>query len=71
MNLVIQQHKDLQQAVEAKQLYAELELNPAHWAKWSQRNIVNNEFAVDVLDYEGFTQWVNGNSTKTRNVLLN
>ena len=30
MNLVIQQHKDLQQAVEAKQLYAELGLNPAH-----------------------------------------
>ena len=71
MNLVIQQHKDLQQAIEAKQLYAELGLNPAHWDKWSQRNIVNNEFAVDVLDYEGFTQWVNGNSTKTRNVLLN
>lgn len=55
MNLVIQQHKDLQQAVEAKQLYAELGLNSAHWAKWSQRNIVNNEFAVDGLDYEGFT----------------
>lgn len=64
MNLVIQQHKDLQQAVEAKQLYAELGLNSAHWAKWSQRNIVNNEFAVDGLDYEGFTQWVNGNSTQ-------
>ena len=64
MNLVIQQHKDLQQAVEAKQLYAELGLNSAHWAKWSQRNILNNEFAVDGLDYEGFTQWVNGNLTQ-------
>lgn len=64
MNLVIQQHKDLQQAVEAKQLYAELGLNSAHWAKWSQRNIVNNEFAVDGLDYEGFTHWVNGNLTQ-------
>ena len=64
MNLVIQQHHDLQHAVDAKQLYAELGLNSAHWAKWSQRNILNNEFAVDGLDYEGFTQWVNGNSTQ-------
>ena len=33
MNLVIQQHKDLQQAVEAKQLYAELGLDKSNWAK--------------------------------------
>ena len=30
----------------------------------SQRNILNNEFAVDGLDYEGFTHWVSGNLTQ-------
>lgn len=63
MNLVIQQHKDLQQAVEAKQLYAELGLDKSNWAKWSQRNITNNEFAVEYADYVGFVQITNGNQT--------
>ena len=64
MNLVIQQHKDLQQAVEAKQLYAELGLDKSNWAKWSQRNITNNEFALEYADYVGFVQTTNGNSTQ-------
>ena len=64
MNLVIQQHKDLQQAVEAKQLYTELGLDKSNWAKWSQRNITNNEFALEYADYVGFVQTTNGNSTQ-------
>ena len=64
MNLVIQQHKDLQQAVEAKQLYTELGLDKSNWAKWSQRNITNNEFALEYADYVGFVQMTNGNSTQ-------
>ena len=64
MNLVIQQHKDLQQAVDAKQLYTELGLDKSNWAKWSQRNITNNEFALEYADYVGFVQTTNGNSTQ-------
>lgn len=69
MNLpIIQENKDLQQAVEAKELYQSLGLNSAHWAKWHSRNIDNNPFAVEGEDYQGFTQWVSGN--KTKNYLL-
>lgn len=64
MNLVIQQHHDLQHAVDAKQLYAELGLDKSNWAKWSQRNITNNEFALEYADYVGFVQTTNGNSTQ-------
>ena len=64
MNLVIQQHHDLQHAVEAKQLYTELGLDKSNWAKWSQRNITNNEFALEYADYVGFVQTTNGNSTQ-------
>lgn len=69
MNLpTIQENKDLQQAVDAKELYQSLGLNSAHWAKWHSRNIDNNPFAVEGEDYQGFTQWVSGN--KTKNYLL-
>lgn len=64
MNLVIQQHHDLQHAVDAKQLYTELGLDKSNWAKWSQRNITNNEFALEYADYVGFVQTTNGNSTQ-------
>lgn len=69
MNLpTIQENKDLQQAVDAKELYQSLGLNSAHWAKWHSRNIDNNPFAVEGEDYQGFTHWVSGN--KTKNYLL-
>ena len=64
MNLVIQQHHDLQHAVDAKQLYTELGLDKSNWAKWSQRNITNNEFALEYADYVGFVQTTNGNLTQ-------
>ena len=64
----LQQHKELKHAVDAKELYRSLGLNTAHWAKWHARNIDSNEFAIKGTDYQGFTQWVNGN--KTQNYLL-
>ncbi|WP_420229059.1 phage antirepressor KilAC domain-containing protein [Psychrobacter sp. ER1] len=64
----IQENNDLQQAVDAKELYQSLGLNTAHWAKWHARNIDENPFATRGLDYQTFTQWVRGN--ETRNYLL-
>lgn len=64
----IQENQDLQQAVDAKELYQSLGLNTAHWAKWHARNIDENPFATQGLDYQTFTQWVRGN--KTNNYLL-
>lgn len=39
----------------ASNLYAFLELHPAHFADWSRRNIKNNKFAVENEDYIVFT----------------
>lgn len=57
--LNIQEHKDLVQAVEAKELYQKLGLNPAHWAEWSKLNIINNPFALEGTDYGVYTASVN------------
>lgn len=48
---VIQEHKDLIQAVDAKELYQALGLDPTNWAGWSKNNIVNNPFALEGTDY--------------------
>lgn len=47
----IQENNDLQQAVDAKQLYQALGLHPAKWSEWSKNNIVNNPFALEGTDY--------------------
>lgn len=39
----------------AKKLYAFLQLNPAHYARWCKTNIMNNEFAEESIDYWAFT----------------
>ena len=38
--------------VSAKTLYEFLGLDPTTWAKWYKRNILNNEFAFEHVDYE-------------------
>lgn len=39
----------------AKKLYDFLELNPAHFARWCRRNITENEFAEESVDFWAFT----------------
>ena len=56
----IQENNDLQQAVDAKELYIKLGLNPAHWSRWHAMNIEQNPFAVIGLDFVAFTMMVNG-----------
>ncbi len=42
----------------ARKLYAFLELNPAHYARWFKSNITDNEFAEENIDFMPFT--ING-----------
>lgn len=56
----IQENQDLQQAVDAKELYVKLGLNPAHWSRWHGMNIEQNPFAASGLDFIAFTMMVNG-----------
>lgn len=56
----IQNHDDLKQAVDAKELYKALGLNITNWSKWSERNIESNPFAIQGLDYEALVIMTNG-----------
>ena len=56
---IIQQNTDLQQAVDARELYLALDLNIAHWARWSKQNIQDNHFALEGTDYGVYTSMVN------------
>ena len=59
----IRKTDDGRNVVSAKELYGALGLSKSHWAKWHVKNIRNNEFAIEGIDYEGFTQEVNGNTS--------
>lgn len=49
--------------VSAKELYLGLGLNKSNWAKWFNKNIINNEFFLEHKDWEGFVFSTNGNET--------
>lgn len=65
---IIQQHDDLIQAVDAKELYQKLGLHNANWKRWHISNIKENPFATEGVDYQGFIIMMSGN--ETRNYLL-
>ena len=46
-----------------RKLYGQIGLNKAHWLRWYNKNIINNEFFVENVDWKGFTLMVNGNRT--------
>lgn len=52
------------QAVSARELYDFLGYTKAHWAKWYRKNIEENEFSLEGVDYQTLTLSVNGNETK-------
>lgn len=52
------------QAVSARELYEFLGYNKAVWARWYQKNILENEFAFENIDYQTFNITLNGNETK-------
>ena len=65
---IIQQHSDLIQAVDAKELYEKLGLHAANWKRWHVSNIKANPFAAEGVDYQGFIMMMSGN--ETQNYLL-
>lgn len=56
---IIQANKNLQQAVDAKQLYEALGLNMTHWSRWSIANIAKNPFALEGTDYGVYASMAN------------
>lgn len=47
---------DTQGMTTAKRLYAFLEYDPSHYAKWFRKNILENNFAEENVDYWVFAQ---------------
>lgn len=64
----IQENNDLQQAVDAKELYQSLGLDVTHWSRWHTKNIAENPFATQGVDFVGFAIMASGN--QTQNYLL-
>lgn len=52
------------QAVSARELYNKLTVGDmSHYSRWAKKNIIDNEFADENVDYIGFATMVNGNKT--------
>jgi phage antirepressor protein len=51
-------------AVSARELYEFLGYNKAVWSRWYQKNILENEFAFENIDYQTLNIMLNGNETK-------
>ena len=60
----VTQNKQGQQIVSAKDLYLGLGLEKSHWKRWSEKNIVENEYFQENIDWVGFTMMANGNETQ-------
>lgn len=52
-----------QKVSSVKKLYDTLGLEKAHWSRWTKKNIYENEFFLENIDWWGFTIEVNGNET--------
>lgn len=52
------------QAVSARELYEFLGYDKSQWARWYQKNIIDNGFAIEDIDYQTFDIVSNGNPTK-------
>lgn len=55
--------KEGKQLVSARELYLGLELGKGDWSRWYPRNIINNEFFKENIDWTGFGVMLNGNET--------
>lgn len=52
------------QVVSARELYEFLGFNITHWKRWYKKNILDNTFAIENQDWEGFAIMANGNETQ-------
>ena len=60
----IQEIKDGSKAVLASDLYSYLGYDKSQWKRWYQKNIINNSFAIEYKDWQGFDTVSNGNKSK-------
>lgn len=63
-NYLIKTNNSEEVVVSCKELYLELELAKQHWSKWYTRNIINNKFFTEGIDYDMKTINVRGNVSK-------
>ena len=54
-NLELTKTKDGKTAVQCSTLYKALELNPTQYARWIEKNIINNPFGINGEDYTRLT----------------
>ncbi|HRQ17726.1 MAG TPA: phage antirepressor KilAC domain-containing protein [Agriterribacter sp.] len=50
--------------VSSRGLYDALRLDRSHYSRWVNMNIINNQFAFEGVDWEGFAIVANGNETR-------
>ena len=51
-------------AVSARELYEFLGFDKSNWSRWLKKNISDNDFAIENVDYVGFVTMTNGNETQ-------
>lgn len=56
--------KEGKHAVSARELYDFLGYDKSQWSRWHQTNIINNEFAIENIDYQTIDIMSNGNESK-------
>lgn len=56
--------KDGRQLVYARELYLGLGLDKSQWSRWSKKNIVNNDFFNENIDWVGVRHDVEGNEVQ-------
>lgn len=56
--------KDGNDVVSARELYEYLGFDVSQWARWYRRNILLNDFAFELVDYQQLDIVSNGNTTK-------
>ena len=65
MQEVIKIHEvNQKQVFSAKELYDFLGLDKSNWKRWYEKNITQNPFAIETLDFWGFVIKTSGNETK-------
>src|SRR5574344_1738628 len=56
--------KEGKHAISARELYDFLGYDKSQWSRWYQTNIINNEFAIENVDYQTIDIMSNGNESK-------
>ena len=61
---------DENKRLSARELYISLGLNKSQWSRWSNKNIIKDEFFKENVDYKGFALMSNGNEVQDFNITI-